>query len=89
MKTFTEFKEAQRAGTWTPPAVSFNGKAVDFFAYQFAVNKGHLKLLARGLKGQIPLRYFKQYYGITGRTAADLLPKLEALQSAYEEEQKA
>lgn len=66
------------------PEVSYAGKKVDYFNYQLAVHHFNLKIMSKGMQCRgVKLRDLKHYYGLKGRTAADCLPQLEAIITAY------
>lgn len=62
------------------PSVSFEGKELNFFKYQLGVHHFYLKLMAKGIGNrQIKLKDLKDYYGLKGKTASDVLIQFEAL----------
>lgn len=71
-----------KAGELTLPSVTMGDKPVNYFAYAIAVHIFECKCMARGMtiRGR-KLRDFKEYYGIKGRSAKDILPKLEQIKT--------
>jgi hypothetical protein len=66
------------SGTYTPPSVNYEGKNINYFAYQISVHHYYLKLMAVGIANkQVKLKDLKNYYGIKGKTAKDVLADFE------------
>ena len=71
-------------GEISTPSVSYGSKQVDYFHYQLAVHHYNLKLMAIGMKFRsIKLSDMKDYYGLKGRSAADVLPQFEKIVENY------
>lgn len=84
MQTFKQLREQRNEGTYKPPVVSMGSQEIDFFIYQFTVIIGQLKLISKGLSiPGVRLKDIKAYYEIKGRTASDLIPKVEELKRTY------
>ena len=80
MTKFETLVQQVNEGSVQAPLVSYEGKAVDFFKYQLATHHFYLKLMAKGIGNkQIKLKDLKDYYGLKGRTASDVLIQFEAL----------
>jgi hypothetical protein len=77
----TPFQKAVYAvnnGTLETPSVSFNGKNLNYFAYQINVHHFYLKLMSKGIGNkQVKLKDLKTYYGLKGKTAKDVLGDFE------------
>lgn len=79
---FEKAVQAVDAGELTPPVVSYQGANVPYWVYQLNVHHMYLKLMTKGIQnGQVKLKDLKWYYGLKGRTAADVLPKFEELKN--------
>ena len=87
IKVMTQFEQALQAakqGTLSTPTVSTSKGNVDYFGYQLAVHLFNLRIMSRGMTCRgVKLRDLKDYYGLKGRTAADVLPQFEALLEGY------
>jgi hypothetical protein len=80
MTKFEQAIQQVNEGTLQAPSVNYQGKAVNYFAYQLSVHHFYLKLMAKGIGNrQIKLKDLKDYYGIKGKTASDVLIQFEAL----------
>jgi hypothetical protein len=80
MTKFETLVKQVNEGSIQTPSVTFEGKAVNFFKYQLSVHHFYLKLMAKGIGNkQIKLKDLKDYYGLKGRTASDVLIQFEAL----------
>ena len=80
MTKFETLVKQVNEGSVQAPLVSYEGKAVDFFKYQLITHHFYLKLMAKGIGNkQIKLKDLKDYYGLKGRTASDVLIQFEAL----------
>jgi hypothetical protein len=83
----TKFEQAiasAKAGTLKTPSVSYGGNDVDYFWYQLSVHKSILNLMAIGMKVRgIKLKDIKDYYGLRGNSAKDVLVQFEALMGGY------
>ena len=66
------------------PQVSYGGKKVDYFGYQLSVHHFNLKIMSKGMLCRgVRLKDLKDYYGLKGRTAADVLPQFELIVEEY------
>ena len=85
MKTpFEQAQEQVKAKLLQTPEVSANGKKIDYFGFQLATHHFNLKLMAKGMKFRgITFTQIKNYYGLTGRSAADCLPQFEKIMNDY------
>jgi len=65
-------------GTIKTPSVNYGTKEINYFAYQISVHHYHLKLMAVGIMNkQVKLKDLKNYYGLKGKTAKDVLADFE------------
>ena len=65
-------------GTTKTPSVNYGTKEINYFAYQISVHHYHLKLMAVGIGNkQVKLKELKNYYGLKGKTAKDVLTDFE------------
>ena len=67
------------------PRVYHGDSELNPFLYQIAVHKYHLKLMSAGIQhsGQPKLKYFKDYYGIKGKSAKDVYNSFMDLIKSY------
>ena len=67
------------------PRVYYGDREMNPFLYQIAIHKYHLKLMSAGIKhsGQPSLKYFKDYYGIKGKSAKDVCNSFMDLIKSY------
>ena len=73
-----------RTGEIKAPKVYTEGGEIDYMNYQISVHLFHLKLLASGLKVRnFRLKDIRDYYGLSGRTANQMIAELSYLQQAY------
>jgi hypothetical protein len=85
MTKFEQAIAAAKAGTLDTPSVSYGGSNVDYFGYQLAVHKYNLRIMAIGMKVRgIKLKDIKDYYGLRGSSAKDVLVQFEALMEGYQ-----
>jgi len=86
-KIMTQFEQALqqvKAGQLKTPTVSTSNCNVDYFGYQLAVHHFNLKIMSKGMTCRgVKLRDLKDYYGLKGRTAADVLPQFEMMLEGY------
>ena len=77
MKKVTPFEQAlidTQEGKLTPPKVIYHGRNIDPFKYQLAVHKFQLSIMSKGMQVRgVRLKDLKNYYGLKGRSAADVL----------------
>lgn len=65
-------------GTLKTPSVNYNSKEINYFSYQINVHYYYLKLMAVGIGNkQVKLKDLKNYYGLKGKTAKDVLADFE------------
>jgi hypothetical protein len=84
MTQFETALQAAKQGTLSTPTVSTSTGNVDYFGYQLAVHHFNLKIMSKGMTCRgIKLRDLKDYYGLKGRTAIDVLPQFEMLLEGY------
>ena len=85
MKTpFEQAVEQARLGQLKLPSVSMSNKSIDYFAYQLAVHKFNLSIMASGMTCRgIKFTDIKKYYGLKGRSAKDCLPDMIAIIEFY------
>jgi hypothetical protein len=85
--TQTPFERAvtqARLGQLQIPKVIMGSKNMDYFAYQLAVHKYNLGIMAMGMKCRgIKFTDIKKYYGLNGRSAKDCMPDMIAVMEFY------
>ena len=65
-------------GTLKTPSVNYNSQEINYFSYQINVHHYYLKLMAVGIGNkQVKLKDLKNYYGLKGKTAKDVLADFE------------
>lgn len=83
----TQFEEAierWQNGTQRVPKVFFGNKEINPVFYQLTVQAGFLWLMTKGITNkQINVKYFRDFYGFKGRTAADMWPQFKELYKKY------
>lgn len=86
-KVLTPFEatlQRLEAGTQKAPSVNFEGKNVNPVAYSMIVHKFNLSIMSKGMKCRgITFTQIKKFYGLKGRTAADVLPQFIALMEKH------
>jgi len=93
----TQFELAKKAvyeGNIKAPSVSVgtNDRGiinVPYFRYQLACHKMAISLLSKGMKmsrNAPPLKHYKEYYGLKGKTAALCLVEFQKIFDDYEKE---
>ena len=84
MTPFEQAVAQAQAGTLQTPTVSTSEGTIPYFSYQLAVHKYYLSLMSKGIQNrQVKLSDIKRYYGLKGRTAADVLPQFIQLMEKY------
>ena len=85
MKTpFEQAVEQVRQGRIQAPKVLMGKMDMDYFAYQLAVHKYNLGIMAMGMTCRgIKFTDIKKYYGLKGRSAKDCKPEIEELFNTY------
>ena len=83
----TQFQQSMLAtenGTQQVPTVIYEGKEIPFAGYQLAAHIYALKIMALGMKMRgVTFTQIKKYYGLSGKSAKECLPQLQAMQEAY------
>jgi hypothetical protein len=75
MIPFEQVKIEIANGTKRLPSIMMNGKNINPVIYELTVHKFYLSLMAKGISNrQVKLSYIKKFYGLKGRTAAEVLP---------------
>jgi hypothetical protein len=92
----TPFELAKKevyAGNLKAPSVSAGTERgiiqVPYFRYQLACHKMAISLLTKGIKltrNAPPLKHYKEYYGLKGKTATDCLVEFQKIFDDYEKE---
>jgi len=87
-KQLTPFEQAVaniENGTIKPPVITGpNGQRINPIIYQLATHKFYLSLMAKGLNNrQISFTDIKKFYGLKGRTPADILPSFLKIHDSY------
>jgi hypothetical protein len=92
----TPFELAKKqvyAGKLKAPSVSAGTDKgiiqVPYFRYQLACHKMAISLLSKGMKmsrNAPPLKHYKEYYGLKGKTAALCLVEFQKIFDDYEKE---
>jgi hypothetical protein len=86
MTPFQQAVAQAKAGELKTPTVSTGKGEIDYFGYQLAVHQFNLRIMSRGMKCRgIKFTDIKQYYGLSGRSAADCLPQFEQIVSEYQQ----
>lgn len=84
----TKFEQAienwQNGTLKVPKVIAEGGQEVNPVAYQLIVQAGYLWLMTKGITNkQVNVKYFKDFYGFTGRSAADIWPQFVELYEKY------
>lgn len=83
----TQFEKAQqqvKEGSLQAPTVSTSQGEINYFGYQLAVHHFNLKLMSKGIQCRgITFTQIKNYYGLKGRSAKDVLGQFETIMAAY------
>ena len=86
-------KKAVYAGKIQAPSVSAGTDRgiiqVPYFRYQLACHKMAISLLSKGIKmsrNAPPLKHYKEYYGLKGKTAALCLVEFQQIFDDYKKE---
>lgn len=86
MTQFQQTMLATENGTMQVPTVHTEGGTIPFAGYQLAVHIYALKIMALGMKMRgVTFSQIKKYYGLSGKSAKECLPQLEAIQQKYRE----
>ena len=81
---FEQAVEHARLGQLQTPKVLMGGKEMDYFAYQLAVHKFNLGIMANGMTCRgIKFTDIKKYYGLKGRSAKECMPDMVAIIEFY------
>ena len=84
MTQFQQSMLATEEGSQRVPTVIFEGQEIPYAGYQLAVHIYALKIMALGMKMRgITFTQIKKYYGLSGKSAKECLPHLQALQEMY------
>lgn len=86
----TQFEQARKdatEGRLKVPSVSTANGNIDYFGYQLAVHQFNLKIMASGMKCRgITFTQIKNYYGLKGRSAKDVLTQFAKIMDDYKKE---
>jgi hypothetical protein len=86
MTQFQQSMLAAEEGQQQVPTVVFEGQTIPFHGYQLATHIYALRIMAIGMKMRgITFTQIKKYYGLSGKSAKDCLPQLQAIQEKYRE----
>lgn len=86
MTQFQQSMLATEEGSQRVPTVIYEGKEIPFAGYQLAVHIYALKIMGLGMKMRgITFTQIKKYYGLSGKSAKECIPQLEAIQQKYRE----
>jgi len=86
MTQFQQSMLATEEGQQQVPTVVFEGQTIPFHGYQLATHIYALRIMAIGMKMRgITFTQIKKYYGLSGKSAKDCLPQLQAIQEKYRE----
>jgi hypothetical protein len=81
---FEQAVEQARLGQLQTPKVLMGSKNMDYFAYQLAVHKYNLGIMAMGMTCRgIKFTDIKKYYGLKGRSAKDCQADMIAVMEMY------
>jgi len=85
----TQFQQSMLAtenGTMQVPTVSTSEGSIPFAGYLLAVHVYALKIMALGMKMRgVTFTQIKKYYGLSGKSAKECIPQLQAIQEKYRE----
>ena len=82
----TPFEQAHQDwvdGKLQVPDVYVGDGQLNYFLYQIAVHKYHLKLMSVGLKTNVRLKDIRDYYGLKGRSGKDAYQSFIELIKSY------
>ena len=82
----TPFEQAHQDwvdGKTEIPDVWVGHRQVNYFLYQIAVHKYHLRLMSLGIKANVRLKDIKEYYGLKGRSGKDVYKSFIELIKSY------
>lgn len=86
MTQFQQTLLATENGTMQVPTVHTEGGTIPFAGYQLATHVYALKIMALGMKMRgVTFTQIKKYYGLSGKSAKDCIPQLQAIQEKYRE----
>ena len=86
MTQFQQSMLATEEGSQRVPTVIFEGKEIPFAGYQLAAHIYALKIMGLGMKMRgITFTQIKKYYGLSGKSAKECVPQLQAIQEKYRE----
>ena len=86
MTQFQQSMLATEAGSQRVPKVIYEGTQIPFAGYQLATHIYALRIMALGMKMRgVTFTQIKKYYGLTGKSAKDCIPQLQAIQEKYRE----
>lgn len=84
MTKFEQSIEDWQNGTLKVPRVYAEGGEINPVFYQLNVQAGFLWLMTKGITNkQVNVKYFRDFYGFKGRTAADMWPQFKELYKKY------
>ena len=86
MTQFQQSMLATEEGSQRVPTVIYEGQSIPFAGYQLATHIYALKIMGLGMKMRgITFTQIKKYYGLSGKSAKECIPQLEAIQQKYRE----
>ena len=86
MTQFEQTMLAAENGTMQVPTVHTEGGTIPFAGYQLATHVYALKIMGLGMKMRgVTFTQIKKYYGLSGKSAKECIPQLEAIQQKYRE----
>ena len=84
MTQFEQTMLAAEGGQQQVPTVIYEGQSIPFAGYQLASHIYALKIMALGMKMRgITFTQIKKYYGLSGKSAKECVPQLQAIQEKY------
>ena len=86
MTQFEQTMLAAENGTMQVPTIHTEGGTIPFAGYQLATHVYALKIMGLGMKMRgVTFTQIKKYYGLSGKSAKECIPQLEAIQQKYRE----